>query len=49
MGWKEKNLLNIRKHGISFYDAAYVFSDPLALSMPDDEHSEMEEALVVIG
>jgi uncharacterized DUF497 family protein len=41
--WDEnKNQLNIRKHGISFYDAAYVFSDPFALSIPDDYHSETE-------
>ena len=48
--WDEnKNLLNIRKHGISFYDAAYVFSDPFALSIPDDEHSETEERWLILG
>jgi uncharacterized protein len=48
--WDEnKNQLNIRKHGISFYDAAYVFSDPFALSMPDDEHSETEERWLLLG
>jgi uncharacterized protein len=39
----KKNQLNIRKHGINFYDADYVFSDPFALSIPEDEHSETEE------
>lgn len=48
--WDEnKNQLNIRKHGISFYDAAYVFSDPFALSIPDDEHSETEERWLLLG
>ena len=42
--WDEnKNQPNIHKHGIDFQDAAYVFSDPFALSMPDDERSETEE------
>jgi uncharacterized DUF497 family protein len=42
--WDEsKNQLNSRKHGINFRDAAYVFSDPCALSIPDNKHSETEE------
>lgn len=48
--WDEnKNQLNIRKHGIDFYDAAYVFSDPSALSIPDDEHSETEDRWLLLG
>ncbi len=48
--WDEnKNQLNIRKHGIDFHDAAYVFSDPFALSIPDDDHSEMEERWLLLG
>jgi uncharacterized protein len=48
--WDEnKNLLNIRKHGIGFYDAAYVFSDPFALSIPDDDHSGTEERWLLMG
>lgn len=48
--WDEnKNQLNIRKHGINFSSAAYVFSDPFALSMPDDEHSETEERWLFLG
>ena len=27
----------------------YVFSDPFALSIPDDEHSEMEERWILLG
>jgi len=48
--WDEnKNQLNIRKHGIDFSDAAYVFADPFALSIPDDEHSETEERWLLLG
>ena len=48
--WDEaKNLANIRKHGIDFRDAAYVFADPFALSIPDDEHSDDEDRWVLLG
>lgn len=36
--WDEaKNLSNQKKHGISFEDAARVFSDPLMVLFPDGE------------
>lgn len=35
---------NIRRHGVSFHEAAPVFGDPLALTFVGDEHSETEEA-----
>jgi hypothetical protein len=42
--WDEnKNIINQRKHGISFEEAAYVFSDRENISIPDMEHSENEE------
>jgi hypothetical protein len=42
--WDEnKNRANMRKHGIDFREAVYVFSDPHALSVPDDDHSDDEE------
>ena len=48
--WDEnKNQLNIRKHGINFHDAAYVFSDPFALNALDNEHSETEERWLLLG
>jgi uncharacterized DUF497 family protein len=48
--WDEnKNKINIHKHGIDFHDAAYVFSDPFALSIPDDEHSDVEERWLLLG
>lgn len=48
--WDEKkNRANIHKHGVDFRDAVYAFSDPYALSIPDDEHSEGEERWVLLG
>ena len=42
--WDEnKNQANIKKHGVDFRDACYVFADQFALNMPDDEHSDDEE------
>ena len=48
--WDEaKNQANIRKHGVDFRDAAYVFSYPFALNISDDEHSDDEERWVIMG
>ena len=48
--WDEKkNLLNIRKHGISFEEAIYVFSDIDAISIFDEPHSDIEERWATIG
>lgn len=46
--WDEaKAASNLRKHGVDFADAAGVFDDPLALSMPDDHANE--ERVIAIG
>jgi uncharacterized DUF497 family protein len=37
-----KALSNLKKHGVSFEEAATVFSDPEALDWDDPEHSESE-------
>jgi hypothetical protein len=34
---------NMRKHGISFDEAVTVFSDPMALTFLDTDHSETED------
>ena len=48
--WDEnKNILNQRKHNISFDEAATVFFDDLALVIPDPEHSETEERFIILG
>jgi hypothetical protein len=33
---------NLNKHGLDFERAATVFLDPLAISIPDEQHSEKE-------
>jgi len=45
----EKAAENLSKHGVSFGEAEGVFSDPLALEMPDPDHSEGEERWIIIG
>jgi uncharacterized protein len=48
--WDEnKNQINIKKHGIDFAEAVYVFADPFALNIPDDKHSEDEERWILLG
>jgi uncharacterized DUF497 family protein len=48
--WAEKKAAaNVRKHGISFEEAASAFGDPLSLTIPDPEHSEDEERCVLLG
>lgn len=44
-----KDEANRKKHGISFEMAQQVFGDPLALSVPDEEHSEGEERWITVG
>jgi uncharacterized DUF497 family protein len=46
---REKEKINIKKHGISFSDAKTVFNDPLQLSIPDEFHSENEERWITVG
>jgi len=40
---------NVRKHGVTFDEAATVFGDPLSLLMPDPDHSLNEERYLVLG
>jgi uncharacterized DUF497 family protein len=48
--WGEnKNHKNILKHGISFKDAALIFTDKNSLSIYDEDNSEKEERWVTIG
>lgn len=39
----------VRKHGVSFEEAATVFLDPLAMTYPDPDHSETEDREITIG
>ncbi len=44
-----KDTGNLRKHGVDFDEAATTFYDPLALVRPDEEHSQREERLILLG
>ena len=45
----EKAAANLRKHGVSFLDAATVFLNPLAMTYEDPDHSADEQREVTIG
>ena len=48
--WDEnKNAVNINKHGVSFEEAAAVFSDPRRYEMYDGIHSLIEKRWIIIG
>jgi uncharacterized DUF497 family protein len=40
---------NVHKHKISFDRAATIFRDPNILSIPDGEHSKLEERWLTMG
>ena len=44
-----KAAANFKKHGVSFTEAATVFSDPLSLTFPDPDHSVGERRYITIG
>ena len=45
----DKARQNIKKHGISFEEAATVFGDPSSLTIRDPLHSAHEERFVTVG
>jgi uncharacterized DUF497 family protein len=49
-GWDpQKAARNLRKHGVSFTEAATVFDDPLSVTVPDPDHSTAEDRLIIVG
>ncbi|OQW90405.1 MAG: hypothetical protein BWK79_20000 [Beggiatoa sp. IS2] len=46
---KNKNIINQKKHGVSFEEAKTVFADELARLIPDPDHSEGEERFILMG
>ena len=40
---------NLRKHGVTFEDAATVFDDELSSTISDPDHSEREERFITFG
>lgn len=48
--WDERKArANLRRHKISFDEAATVFTDPLSITIPDPVHSGEEERYIDIG
>jgi len=48
--WDERKAVgNLRKHGVTFWEAVTIFHDPCILSRYDDEHSDTEDRWVVLG
>ena len=45
----EKEKSNIKKHEVSFREAATVFADPLSDTFHDPDHSESEDRFLIIG
>ncbi len=46
---RRKAEANLRKHGVSFEEAQTILTDPLAITLPDPNHSEDEERFIDIG
>lgn len=44
-----KEAKNIRKHKVTFSEAATVFGDTLSTTVPDPDHSEDEDRYIIIG
>ncbi len=40
---------NLRKHKVSFTEAATVFSDPLGVTVRDPDHSSEEDRFITVG
>ncbi len=48
--WDEdKEQLNIRKHGLDFETASYVFADPDRIEYYDEAHSAGEDRYITVG
>ena len=45
----EKATRNLEKHGVTFFEAASIFSDPDGLDLADEAHSDGEERSWRIG
>jgi uncharacterized DUF497 family protein len=45
----EKANFNMKKHGVSFLEAATAFSDTLSLTIDDPDHSENEDRFLLVG
>ena len=46
---RKKETINIKKHGVTFEQASYVFADPFALNRYNEGHSKDEERWILLG
>lgn len=46
---RQKARSNLRKHRVSFEEAATALSDPLAATGPDPDHSDAESRYITFG
>ena len=46
---KEKNIINIAKHDVTFREAETVFDDENMIYKPDLKHSNEEDRFIVLG
>jgi uncharacterized DUF497 family protein len=46
---RDKAEANLRKHKVSFDEAATIFFDPLSATIPDPDHSVGERRFITIG
>jgi len=46
---QNKEAKNIRKHKVSFDEAATIFDDPMFITVIDEEHSIDEQRYITIG
>jgi uncharacterized DUF497 family protein len=46
---KRKATANLKKHGVSFEEAATAFGDPLSLTIHDPDHSDEEDRFLLVG
>ncbi|MBI5652518.1 MAG: BrnT family toxin [Chloroflexi bacterium] len=44
-----KAAMNLRKHKVSFIEAATVFKDSFSITTPDPDHSENEDRSIIVG
>ena len=45
----QKAANNLRKHKVSFTEAATVLSDPFSVTVPDPDHSIEEDRYITVG
>jgi uncharacterized DUF497 family protein len=45
----KKAASNLKKHGVTFQEAATVFGNPLAITFQDPDHSDGEERQITFG